>query len=172
MLFRSARAAIQKLGLLPLGIPVGPGREPIWQSGVVGSISHCPGYCVAAVARSEDALSIGIDCEPNAPLPFDVVKMVLLPNEQSQIDGFDAGPIHWDRLVFSAKESVYKCWYPLMRDWLGFEEAMIVIDPDKFRFEVKLARSCQAPFGRFDRFAGRFIQCGEHLITAIVVPNG
>jgi 4'-phosphopantetheinyl transferase EntD len=23
------------------------------------------------------------------------------------------GPVHWDRLLFSAKESVYKAWYPL-----------------------------------------------------------
>ncbi len=35
----------------------------------------------------------------------------------------------WDRLLFSAKESVYKAWFPLTGRWLGFEEAAITINP-------------------------------------------
>ena len=36
---------------------------------------------------------------------------------------------HWGRLLFSAKEAVYKAWYPLTGRWLGFEEARLTIDP-------------------------------------------
>jgi 4'-phosphopantetheinyl transferase EntD len=39
----------------------------------------------------------------------------------------------WDRLLFSAKESVYKTWFPLARRWLGFESADILIDPRPVR---------------------------------------
>ena len=38
--------------------------------------------------------------------------------------------VHWDRLLFSMKESVYKAWYPLTGKWLDFEEASIAVDPD------------------------------------------
>jgi 4'-phosphopantetheinyl transferase EntD len=36
--------------------------------------------------------------------------------------------ICWDRLLFSAKESIYKAWFPLAKCWLGFESADIVFD--------------------------------------------
>lgn len=38
-----------------------------------------------------------------------------------------APEIRWDRLLFSAKESVYKVWFPLTHRWLGFEQADIVL---------------------------------------------
>ena len=34
----------------------------------------------------------------------------------------------WDRLLFCAKESVYKAWFPLTQEWLGFDDAEITID--------------------------------------------
>ncbi len=37
--------------------------------------------------------------------------------------------MHWDRLLFSAKESVYKAWFPLARRWLGFEDAALLFVP-------------------------------------------
>src|SRR5262249_33599292 len=43
----------------------------------------------------------------------------------------------WDRLLFSAKESVYKAWFPLARRWLGFEEADVTLDPAG-RFTARL----------------------------------
>ena len=40
------------------------------------------------------------------------------------------GTVHWDRVLFSAKESVYKAWFPLTRRWLGFEQADIELRLD------------------------------------------
>jgi 4'-phosphopantetheinyl transferase EntD len=34
----------------------------------------------------------------------------------------------WDRMLFSAKKSVYKAWFLLAWRWLGFKEASIDID--------------------------------------------
>ena len=34
----------------------------------------------------------------------------------------------WDRPPFCAKESVYKAWFPLSQEWLGFDDAEIIID--------------------------------------------
>ena len=45
---------------------------------------------------------------------------------------------HWDRLLFSAKESVYKAWVPLARRWLGFTDAEITINAADNSFEARL----------------------------------
>ena len=37
--------------------------------------------------------------------------------------------MHWDRLLFCAKEAVYKAWFPLTERWLGFEDAHITFGP-------------------------------------------
>jgi 4'-phosphopantetheinyl transferase EntD len=34
----------------------------------------------------------------------------------------------WDGVLFSAKETVYKAWFPLTHRWLGFEQASITIN--------------------------------------------
>ncbi|WP_280922759.1 4'-phosphopantetheinyl transferase superfamily protein [Streptomyces sp. MZ04] len=36
--------------------------------------------------------------------------------------------MHWDRLLFSAKEAAHKAWFPLTRMPLGFEDVDITID--------------------------------------------
>src|SRR5208283_6057556 len=60
---RCARSALLKLGLTPESILVGPYREPVWPEGIVGSITHCPGFYAAALAHRRDLRSIGIDAE-------------------------------------------------------------------------------------------------------------
>ncbi len=71
-------------------------------------------------------LSLGIDAEPHAPLPEGVRELVTLPAERERIgpqaeEG--SGALHWDRVLFSAKESVFKTWYPVTGVELDFVEA-------------------------------------------------
>ena len=40
------------------------------------------------------------------------------------------GGLHWDRILFCAKEATYKAWFPLTQRWLGFEDAHITFDVD------------------------------------------
>src|SRR6185312_6864269 len=82
-------------------------------------------------ARQRDIRTVGLDAEPNLPVSDPgVMDLVTLPEERAQLHHLaDLEPeIAWDRLIFSAKESVYKAWYPLAHRWLGFEEAHIAID--------------------------------------------
>jgi 4'-phosphopantetheinyl transferase EntD len=50
----------------------------------------------------------------------------------------DLPGVHWDRLLFSAKESVYKAWFPLAKRWLGFEEAVVTVDASTETFVAQL----------------------------------
>ncbi|MFF6929516.1 4'-phosphopantetheinyl transferase family protein [Streptomyces californicus] len=121
-----ARRAMAGLGLPPVAVLHGHRGKPLWPEGIVGSLTHCPGYRAAALAREQDVLSLGIDAEPHAPLPEGVRELVTLPAERERIgpqaeEG--SGALHWDRVLFSAKESVFKTWYPVTGVELDFAEA-------------------------------------------------
>ena len=137
---RCARRALQELGYPPVPILPGEQREPRWPEGVVGSMTHCAGYCAAAVARSGEVSALGIDAEVHAPLPEGVLDLISLESERALLAELTErvpGAVHWDRVLFSAKESVYKAWFPLTRRWLGFEQADIELRMDG-TFEARL----------------------------------
>ncbi|MFE2295093.1 4'-phosphopantetheinyl transferase [Streptomyces sp. NPDC059452] len=117
-----ARRAMGGLGLEPVPVLHGKRGMPLWPDGIVGSLTHCEGYRAAALARAADVLSLGVDAEPHAPLPDGVEALVVRPAERERFAG-EAGGIHWDRVLFSAKESVFKTWYPLTLTELDFSEA-------------------------------------------------
>ena len=78
--------------------------------------------------------------------------------------------IHWSRLIFSAKESVYKAWFPVARRWLGFEEATVAIDPAAGTFHARL--TVEPPGRRAGaNIAGRYLIEDGLVLTAIAVPR-
>jgi 4'-phosphopantetheinyl transferase EntD len=127
-----ARRALAELGLPPVPILSGPHREPLWPDGVIGSMTHCNGYRAAAVARAGRVVGVGLDAEPHGPLPDGVIGVVTRPEEREHLDKvYEVLPaVHWNRVLFSAKESVYKTWYPLTQCWLGFEQAALEFETD------------------------------------------
>lgn len=161
-----ARQALRNLGLSAGPILRGAKREPLWPAGIVGSITHCKGYRAAAVARAVDVLTIGIDAEPHAEIEARVAAKVLDDAERAWIAAAPPG-IHWDRLIFSAKESVYKAWFPLARRWLGFEQAHVAIDPDAHTFQARLL--IDPPAGVPAEFHGRYLIENGLVLTAIVM---
>jgi 4'-phosphopantetheinyl transferase EntD len=121
-----ARMALRELGIAPMAIGRGKRGEPLWPAGVVGSITHCANYCACAVAKTTEVISLGIDAEVNAPLPPRVLERVAFGRERDRVAVVDE--IHLDRLLFSAKEAIYKAWFPLTERWLSFEDVDLSID--------------------------------------------
>jgi 4'-phosphopantetheinyl transferase EntD len=62
-------------------------------------------------------------------LPNGVLDAISLPEERTAIHALP-GALHWDRILFCAKEATYKAWYPVTHRWLGFEDAHITFDVD------------------------------------------
>jgi 4'-phosphopantetheinyl transferase EntD len=135
-----ARQALAELGLPPAPILRAGGRAPRWPAGVVGSITHCDGYRAAAVARAGAVAALGIDAEPDAPLPGRVLPRIAFGAEVEHLEVLarDRPGLAWDRLLFSAKEAVYKAWWPATGRWLGFEDAAVAIEPDDGAFVADL----------------------------------
>lgn len=124
-----ARQALVDLGMEPVPILKGDKGEPCWPAGVVGSLTHCDGFRGAVVGRAGEVRSVGIDAEPHDVLPKGVLDAISLPAERLDLAGLPAG-LHWDRILFCAKEATYKAWFPLTHRWLGFEDAHISFTVD------------------------------------------
>jgi enterobactin synthetase component D / holo-[acyl-carrier protein] synthase len=170
---RCAREALARLGFPPAPILAGGNREPLWPPGVVGSITHCTGYRAAAVARRAELASIGIDAEPNEPLPPEVREVIMAPAEMAGMARLAAREpgVCWERLLFSAKESVYKAWFPLARRWLDFSEAEVVIDPEAACFTARLlVPGPPHGAGTLGGFSGRYAAGRGLVVTAVAVP--
>jgi 4'-phosphopantetheinyl transferase EntD len=77
----------------------------------------------------------------------------------------------WDRLLFSAKESCYKAWFPLARTWLGFADVTVFPSADG-SFEVSLQPSAPIASG-FERrqLSGKWLVRSGFVVTAIADPS-
>ena len=169
-----ARQALARLGVRPRSVPSGRRGEPLWPQGVVGSITHCRGYVASAVASRETLSAIGIDAEPHAALGEEILPDVITTAEERRLSDLSAASIdvHWDRVLFSAKEAVYKAWFPLTGRWLGFHDVELTVDGADGRFVAQL----RVPGARIDGesiscFNGRWLVRDGLTLTAVVVPQ-
>ena len=122
-----ARALMARLGYPGAAVPKGASGEPIWPAGIIGSMAHDDRIAVAAAGLQRDIRAVGIDIEPALPLPMDMLELVATPQELS---GIAADPLQ-GRLLFSAKEAVYKAVFPLDRVFLEFRDIEIDLGRSK-----------------------------------------
>lgn len=122
----AARQALQALGRNPEPILVGPQREPLWPKGIVGSITHSAGFAMAAVSERRHTGGIGIDVE-HLDRSFDeLVDHIAFDEEQELLESLSAEQRRTYTLeLFSAKESVFKAFYPRVGRMFGFEAARL-----------------------------------------------
>jgi 4'-phosphopantetheinyl transferase EntD len=171
---RCAREALAELGYAPVPIRSGRKREPLWPAGLVGSITHTTGFRAAAVTSRSVITSIGIDAEQNDRLPDGVEESITVPGEPQMLSALSRAfpATHWSRLLFSAKESVYKAWYPLTGRQLGFEDVRLAIDAmGTFAAKVLVdgARTDGGP--PLVELRGRFVVARGLVATAVTVPS-
>ncbi|SCK54752.1 4'-phosphopantetheinyl transferase [Streptomyces sp. WMMB 322] len=181
----AAAQCVRRLGHEPA--PLLPGRmgAPSWPHGLVGSLTHCRGYRAAVVASNSSVSGLGIDAEPDAPLPERVLAHVTSAGERRHLAELrSADPaVRWDRLLFCAKEAFYKVWSPVMGTWLGFDEAEAFFHPADPRlpergFTVRLTASASrhrpraADGAGFPALRGRWLARRGILIAAIATSVG
>jgi len=102
-------------------LPKGPSGAPIWPPGIVGSLAHDHRIAVAAVARRAAADALGIDVEPAGPLPADLLDVVATARERLVLYRDPS----LGRLLFAAKEAIYKAINPLDGVFLEYHDIEI-----------------------------------------------
>ncbi|HET8707618.1 MAG TPA: 4'-phosphopantetheinyl transferase superfamily protein [Pseudomonadales bacterium] len=163
-----ARRALQKLGQPVDYLLIGEQRQPQWPSGVVGSISHCPGFCAAAVAESHRVMSIGFDAEQRAGLGEELHRIILRPEEMHALAQLPA-TLPWDRMTFSAKECIHKVYFPLNSYTLDFVDARVRFNPDDQSFVAEIVNPAPNERVPLRTLHGQFCFTHSHIFTAITV---
>lgn len=149
-----------------------PDRSPIWPEGTIGSIAHTRAeeraFCGAVVAHSFAARSLGLDVELEAPLEPKLWKRILREREVEWISGLPEAERGFSAMVvFSAKESVYKCQHALSRTFLEFAD--VELGPlDGGLFSATLLRDA-SPFQTGYRFSGRYVRRRGLIATGVTL---
>ncbi|MDO5618413.1 4'-phosphopantetheinyl transferase family protein [Kocuria sp.] len=131
------------------------------------------------MARSERVQAIGIDAEPHEPLPPEVRPLILTDQDAENIRELTGmteltrqtrggAPVHWDRMIFCAKEAIYKAWFPIKHRWLGFEEVSVYPKPDG-GFRAQLPTTLFSEGNASSLIEGRWVVDDGVLLAAIAV---
>lgn len=157
---------------------------------MVGSLTHCQGFRAAAVADERTVCSVGIDAEPAEPLPDGLLEQVAAPGDGPALHAVCATypGVPWSRLLFVAKEAVYKMWHPVTDTWLDFADIRVARwHVDRAEEGSHSVAGCAAPrfLGGFEwaitshgplfltRGVGRWlVRDGIMLATVVVVRSG
>ncbi|HSF86501.1 MAG TPA: 4'-phosphopantetheinyl transferase superfamily protein [Acidimicrobiia bacterium] len=166
----AAHTALRRIGADAGPILRGDHGEPIWPSGVVGAIAHTLGVALAAVARTGECGGLGVDVEHVDRYFAALPETIAFDVERRWLD--DLGPADRARSsleVFSAKESIYKAFFPRVNRFFGFEAVRIARrGPGSLE-----ARFVEAVDPAFNGSTPIPIQCrwaGEMLATLVVLP--
>ncbi|MEQ1674687.1 MAG: 4'-phosphopantetheinyl transferase superfamily protein [Candidatus Nitrotoga sp.] len=163
----SAHRAIRQLGLKAEPIMSGQHREPVWPPGIVGSLSHTENYCIAACCRSNAGIRmLGVDVERNLPLGDDLWSYVHTPSETVLLKSRSDLP---QRIVFSAKESLFKCIYPFLGRYFGFHDVELSLDQKTQRFDYAPTDAGKTKVPRLDGFAGYYVFDEAHVLTVCCI---
>ena len=159
---RAARTALGAIGCEASDIPAGPDRAPVWPDGVTGTITHDGDLALAAAARLGDVRSMGLDLTEAAPLPGGTRERILRHAAEEGLTDLEA------RVVFSAKESLFKALSPHVGFVFGFSAAAVRPDMERGSFEAWLLQPL-GPFEQGQVWRGRLAIEGRRLITGLVL---
>jgi 4'-phosphopantetheinyl transferase EntD len=135
---------------------MGPDRAPIWPAGLRGTITHDRDLCLAAVTDDPRITALGLDLDADAPLPPEVLAEILLPGDDR----------HEPRLVFSAKETVFKALYPQVRTVFGFDAVRIALSEGRFTATTHVPLGPVPPGAEL---SGRFWRGEGLILTALAL---
>ena len=95
----AAQTATERGTLGPMrddGLAASPLRDraPVWPEGVVASLSHTAGLCLAVAARARDWRGLGVDLERALPLDPGLVPTIASPAELDRLAPLRARPVY------------------------------------------------------------------------------
>lgn len=155
-----AREVLATMGYAGFPVRVGDARQPVWPENLVGSISHTGDIAICAIARAQDIVGIGIDIELISPDSFDLLGIVASAKEHATLSPSLKHSSYMAKLLFSAKESVFKCQFPLTGKWLEFKDVTLTLDHESRQFETEI----EVP-GRTLGISGTWDMTAQYILT-------
>jgi len=158
-----ARLALEAGGYAPVAIGKGEKREPLWPEQVSGSITHTGPYAAAVVGSSSLFTGLGLDIETAKPLEEKLFKAICLPEEIALFNPDSAG--QQAKLLFSIKESIYKCLWPTVQSFIDFTEMQVALNPDGESYTAT-PHTDKCPQELTARLQGRYLITDELVLSS------
>lgn len=158
------KLALEQLEIIDCPVPVGEQREPVWPKNIAGSLSHTDHFAAAVVARTSEISSIGIDLEPAESLPENILTRVCRPEEIDRLHP-DGDRYRQAKLIFSAKESLYKSLWPILKSFIGFQEMEITLVEQNCSWSA-VSHTDKYPADLIARLQGRYLLTDELIISS------
>lgn len=151
--------------------PSGADRAPIWPHHTVGSITHCNWQALALVGRANCYRGLGIDLEQRLSdsQARELMPMILTDRESrhwgSRVNAFLVS------LTFSAKESLFKALYPLVRQRFYFDAAELIDWRPNGEAVLRLCRDLDSEWRTGTEIYCRYCDFNGHLLTRVAIAR-
>ena len=167
-----AHEALSRFGLESEPILRNPEtREPCWPDSVWGSITHSAGFAAVAVGLKKDIKGVGIDLESfSRSVDFKIRRHVCVDSELEWLESLPTKQANRAlRIIFSAKESIFKCIYPGTKTYLGFKDAAVSVNETEKNFSFIIFKSFPGIIQQGFPHHGRYSELDKMLLTSLYI---
>ena len=177
--YRSGRICagevLSKLGTLGQPVLRDPQtREPLWPEGISGAITHSGNWAAAAAGKTSDVLGIGIDLEDlERQVDSRISRHVCIPEEQKWLQECGEDFLEQNlKIIFSAKESIFKAFFPYTRTYLHFHDARILMEQTFFQKSKSDSLSKKEKNSKPEKFEFVYLLLNEKVISQTGISEG
>lgn len=165
----AAKSVLELYKISDFVIKTGKYREPIWPSGICGSISHTNSIAIASIAKNSRLYRscLGIDIQPIFTIKegFDVF---MSKDEYNLLVESNLDVLEFATILFSGKESFFKATFPHIGFRFDFDVISLhAIDKLKNTFYFRLNKSINNIFLKEKKIIGKYYKHNENIITII-----
>ena len=144
----AAHLALQNVGSEVFEIARGEQREPVWPNGYTGSIAHTEGLAVAVAGSLDHVRGLGVDVEKSdREFRYPIQEKIASELEQKWISENNEVKRERTLALFSAKEAVFKSFFPLERVYLNFLDVEFQTQERGFKATLKKSAGMAWPVG-------------------------
>ena len=167
-----AHGAISRFGLESEPILRNPEtREPFWPDSVWGSITHSAGFAAVAVGLKKKIKGVGIDLESfSRSVDLKIRSHVCVNSELEWLESLPTKQANRAlRIIFSAKESIFKCLYPSTKTYLSFKDAAVAVNETEKNFSFIIFKSFPGIIQQGFPHQGRYSEIDKMLLTSVYI---
>ena len=170
-----AKEVLSKLGTLGQPVLRDPQtREPLWPEGISGAITHSGNWAAAAAGKTSDVLGIGIDLEDlERQVDSRISRHVCIPEEQKWLQECGEDCLEQNlKIIFSAKESIFKAFFPYTRTYLHFHDARILMEQTLFQKSKSDSLSNKEKNSKPEKFEFVYLLLNDKVISQTGMSEG
>ena len=149
-------------------------REPLWPEGISGAITHSGNWAAAAAGKTSDVSGIGIDLEDlERQVDSRISRHVCIPEEQKWLQECGEDFLEQNlKIIFSAKESIFKAFFPYTRTYLHFHDARILMEQTFFQKSKSDSLSKKEKNSKPEKFEFVYLLLNDKVISQTGISEG